>query len=279
MKKFVNITYFIPEEQFEIAGAALSDTPFLGITEGLDELVICYNVDDLTDELRTTIEEEFRTFGVEFRKKSEEEIEEQNWNEEWEQSIQPVLISPKISIVPEWRKGETGRKIEVVITPKMSFGTGHHETTVMMCRFAEKLVLAGSKWIDAGTGTGVLAIAAVKIGAQHVFAFDYDDWSVANSQENIEMNYCSDNILLEKGDIYTIELPTCDGIFANIHRNLLIDNMVKFAQALSKDGHLVVSGILQYDVQEIRESASRFGFAHQETTIEGDWAAIHFTKS
>ena len=147
-------------------------------------------------------------------------LDDRNWNAEWEASIEPVVVNDRIVIVPEWRTEEFSQPLRLVITPKMSFGTGHHATTRMMCRLMEQYVQPDSTWIDVGTGTGVLAILAALLGARDVFAFDNDEWSFVNSQENIERNVfglstwiymplnCRSALGLPRTSIVTSSFPT-----------------------------------------------------------------------
>lgn len=277
-KEFLNVIYALPEESFDFAYAALSDLPFLGATEGFDELIICFLNEEETPIHLEQFEQTLSEMNVDFTRKSEEIIVEKNWQEEWEQSIEPVIVNERIVIVPEWKKDELDAPLKIIISPKMSFGTGHHQTTRMMSVLLEKLVESDSFWIDAGTGTGILAILAVKLGSNRVFAFDNDEWSINNAEENIELNNVGDKIQVEQENVHTVVLPDCDGIAANLHRNLLESNFPRFFQALqAKNGDLVVSGILRFDVDEILDFARSAGFRLEETLLDGDWAAIHFS--
>jgi len=139
------------------------------------------------------------------------------------------------------------------------------------------LIKKDSFWIDAGSGTGVLAILAVKFGAGNVFAFDNNEWAVENSIENIEMNGCIDKIKMTREDIFEMELPECDGIAANMYTHILTRTFPKFHKALVKtNGDLVVSGVLVYDKEELLNSADDAGFEHIETIQEDEWIAVHF---
>ena len=146
----------------------------------------------------------------------------------------------------------------------------------MVCRELQRYVQTNSTWIDAGCGSGVLAILASKLGAKKVSAFDNDEWSVTNARENALLNNESD-IDVFQADIFTVELDTANGIAANMYRNLIIPNLHKFHTSLSKNnGILIVSGILAMDAEEIRNEAISKRFTHIETQQEGDWVAIIF---
>jgi ribosomal protein L11 methyltransferase len=276
-KLYTNLTLAIPEEEYEMAYAALMDFPFVGIEEKMDEMVVCFLKEDWTDEKRVELLELFKNYNVNGEIISEDEVVEENWNEQWEKTIEPIVINERIVITPEWRQHDVSHPIKLIINPKMSFGTGYHPTTRMVCKLIEPLVKPNSLWIDAGTGTGILAILAAKLGANNILAFDNDMWSVENSIENVEMNGVAEKIDVQQADVFTIELPEVHGIAANLYRNLLIPSFKKFYNSLLKNnGDLVVSGVLKYDVDEIIEAALKDGFTHVHTEREDEWAAIHF---
>ncbi len=278
IKQFINLHIAIPEEQFDLSYSALTDFPFIGIEERIDEIVITFNALDYTPEFATSLLERLAACEINAEMLSEEVIDDKNWNAEWEESLEPVIVSNKVAISPTWKASEVQQPIVILINPKMSFGTGYHPTTRMVCRMLEESVTQGSRWIDAGTGTGVLAILAAKLGAEYCFAFDNDEWSVENSKENIILNETDKNIDCSQEDVFTVDLPKSDGICANLYRNLLIPNFPKFYQAIkSPGGTLIVSGILKYDVDEIISSAEAVSFKHIHTELENEWAAIRFT--
>lgn len=276
IQHFTILHYSIPEEQYELAYAALMDQPFLGITEGFDEIAICFYSKDYSSELLRTIERQFTELHVQAVFQKAEDVEEQNWNEEWEKSIEPVYITPRIVITPTWKQHTIEADIPILIDPKMSFGTGHHQTTRLMAQFMEKLVQPRSTWADAGTGTGVLAILAAKLGAERVYAFDNDHWSINNAQENVQLNGVDETITLSHEDIFTYQFAPCNGIAANLHKNVLLPVFPHFYQGLLYNrGDLLISGILKYDLDEILQAAYTAGFEHGETQQDGDWVAIH----
>lgn len=277
-KQFVNLHIAIPEEQFDLSYSALADFPFVGIEERMDEIVITFNAIDYTPEFATSLLERLSVYEIEGKILLEEVIDDKNWNAEWEESLEPVIVSSRIAISPTWKAADVQQPVVVLINPKMSFGTGYHPTTRMVCRMLEEAVTPGSRWIDAGTGTGVLAILSAKLGAEYCLAFDNDEWSVENSKENIALNNTDKQVECSQQDVFTVELPLSDGICANLYRNLLIPNFPKFRQALkSMGGTLIVSGILKYDVDEIIAAAQAVSFRHVHTELENEWAAIRFT--
>jgi ribosomal protein L11 methyltransferase len=277
---FVNIELNIPEESYDLAYMILGEFPIQGIEERIDQLYISFKKEDWdSQDYASGIIAGLNDYDVPASLGKVETIEQQNWNEQWEQSLEPVVVSERITITPEWHKDKVQAQIPLVINPKMSFGTGYHPTTRMTTRFVEKYTKPKSTWIDVGTGTGVLAIAAVKLGAVSVYAFDNDPWSIENSIENVELNGVSNAIKVEQADIFTVELPQSDGIAANLYRNILIPNFPKLHSVLkSADSPLIISGVLVYDTEEIIAEAKKSGFQYVEIEQEDEWVAIVFMK-
>ena len=276
---YSNVVLSLPEEMYDIAYAVLNDYPLQGIEEGHDSIVVCFKQEDWTSEVETDIMSKLQTFIPDCSLVSTEIIEQKNWNEEWEQSLEPVVIDDMIIITPSWHAHSVSHPLPIIIDPKMSFGTGYHPTTRMTTRLIREYAKPQSYWIDAGTGTGVLAIAAAKLGVRSVFAFDYDEWSVENARENIERNRVAENVAILQADIFTVELPQVDGIAANMYRNVLIPSFPKLHAALrSHDSPLIISGILQYDEEELRSEAEKVGFTHVRTDREDEWLAMVFTR-
>jgi len=275
---FVNVTMAIPEELYDMAYAVLSDFPVQGIEEKLDELQICFGIDDWNDTTQSEIRESFTVYNIPYSVENEEQVLQKNWNEQWEQSLEPIVVSERITISPEWALDKVNSPITITINPKMSFGTGYHPTTRMTTRFVEKYTTSQSEWIDIGTGTGVLAITAVKCGAKQCLALDNDVWSVENTVENILRNNVELQIPVLEADIFTYTLPTSDGIAANLYRNVLIPNFEKMYNSLNAGGVLIISGVLKYDSEEIIDEAKIVGFRFTELEQEDEWVAIVFHK-
>lgn len=276
---FINVLFSIKEEQFDTALAVFGSYNIQGIEEGHDRLLVCFRSEDWKMSVQSEIMDELQSYGIQCTIISSETIEQRNWNEEWEKSLEPVFINDRIAITPSWHADSVGHEICIVVDPKMSFGTGYHPTTRMTTRLLEEYVQPQSSWIDAGTGTGVLAIAAAKLGAQNVLAFDYDEWSVENSRENIDRNAVDGVVDILHADIFTLDLPLADGIAANMYRNVLIPSYPKLRAALrSPDSPLIISGILSYDEDELRKEAEDIGFVHTRTEREDEWLAMVFLR-
>lgn len=271
---YILVTFAVPEEQSDLAIGVLSSYPLIGLEEGVDLITACFDETLWEEDWRTKIPADLKEVGIDASVLNQESVAEQNWNAEWEQSIDPVVVNERITIVPEWRVDEVHAPLKLIITPKMSFGTGHHATTRMMCCLVEKYVQTGETWTDIGTGTGVLAILAAKLGAREVFAFDNDEWSIENARENIVRNEVESSIRLEQANLQEMTLQPCDGLAANLYRHLVIPYAKEFVQAVHSGGIILVSGILKYDADEVTAPFLAQGCTLLETLTETEWCAI-----
>lgn len=203
------------------------------------------------------------------------EIADRNWNEEWERTIQPIEIGSRFAIRPSWReyRNDSGR-IVLTIDPKMSFGTGYHETTRLMLILLERHTRAGVAVLDVGTGTGVLAIAAVKLGAASAVGSDTDEWSVDNARENVALNRVEGAVTIVQGTIPDGLGPGPGLICANLTLNDLTGLLAAFRATLQAGGLLLVSGLLSADEGPIGAALAGAGFAIVETLRENEWLAI-----
>ncbi|HLF14411.1 MAG TPA: 50S ribosomal protein L11 methyltransferase [Bacteroidota bacterium] len=203
------------------------------------------------------------------------EVADRNWNAEWERTIRPIEVGKKIAISPSWceYRNDAGR-IVLTIDPKMSFGTGYHETTRLMLLLIEKYTREGMFVLDVGTGTGVLAIAAVKLGAGSAVGTDIDEWAVANALENVRLNGAGHLVGIFHGSIPE-NLPSKPGmICANLSLNELRALLGRFRELLHGEGLLLVSGLLAEDEGQIGSALDRAGFRIVETVRENEWLAI-----
>ncbi|HRI20621.1 MAG TPA: 50S ribosomal protein L11 methyltransferase [Panacibacter sp.] len=203
-------------------------------------------------------------------------IVQKNWNEEWEKNFDPVIVDDFVTIRAHFHEQAKGVEHEIIITPKMSFGTGHHATTYMMMQHMRKLDFKNKTVFDFGTGTGVLAILAEKLGAVYILAIDNDEWSINNAQENIERNGCEN-----------IELQLCNTpelsrqfnlILANINKNVILEHFKILAESISANGHLLVSGLLQEDEADILLIASALQLKHMVTFGREKWISMYFVN-
>jgi len=205
-------------------------------------------------------------------------IEKKNWNEEWEKSFSPIVVEDKCLIRASFHQAEKRYPYEVIITPKMSFGTGHHQTTWLMVRNMLHIDHLGKRVMDAGCGTAILSILASKLGASEIEAFDIDEWSVENGTENIAINQCS-NIQIRQGKISDLELKgPFDIILANINKNVLLDEMQRYAPHLSEGGLLLLSGFFTQDIPDLLDEADRYKLREVRRDERDNWAALLLSR-
>ena len=201
-------------------------------------------------------------------------IPAQNWNAVWESNFQPIVVEDFVGVRAAFHATMKGVVHEVVITPKMSFGTGHHATTWMMMRQMKEIDFNNKVVFDFGTGTGVLAILAEKLNAKEIIAADIDDWSIENAKENISLNQCKRILILQSDSMSTDDV--FDIILANINKNVLLENMEKMAGQLKKNGVLLLSGLLTADETDIVQSAKNNLLVFAGKVVLDNWLCLKF---
>lgn len=201
-------------------------------------------------------------------------IEAQNWNALWESNFPPVEVDGIVAIRAPFHEPYPDYRHDIVIMPKMSFGTGHHATTYLMSRTTASRDFAGKRVLDMGSGTGVLAIIAAKCGAESVDAVDIDEWAYENSVENCRENGVSDRVTPILGDASAIKGKHYDTILANINRNILLADMPNYVECLNNGGELIMSGILEGDVEAIRTRAESLGLVFEGCDYKDGWAVV-----
>lgn len=205
-------------------------------------------------------------------------IEQENWNATWEANFEPIVVDDKCVVrAPFHKKQEVA--YDIVIMPKMSFGTGHHETTHMMLQHILNHEFVGKSVLDMGSGTGVLAILAALKGAATVDAIDIDHWCYLNAMENVDRNGCG-HIHVYEGDASLLKKKTeYDVILANINRNILLNDIPAYGNCLHKEGILFLSGFYETDVAVISKKCAEIGLDFQEKSQKGEWVSLKFQKS
>ena len=202
------------------------------------------------------------------------EIEQVNWNQEWENNFDPIDVDGLCMVrAPFHEKKEVD--FDIIIEPKMSFGTGHHQTTYMMLQFILETDLNNKKVLDMGCGTAVLAILSEMKGAASVDAVDIDEWCYQNSMENVQRNNCK-NIQVYQDDMSGVGSKQYDIILANINRNILLQDMEKYSQCLTEQGILFLSGFYESDLDEIINSCENHGLSLIEKKLKNDWVSAKF---
>jgi ribosomal protein L11 methyltransferase len=265
---YLQFDFIVPQgEKTEALIAVLGSYNFEGFEETEQCLKAFIAEDKLDGECVTTISQLFP--DVSYKKSIIENI---NWNQQWEENFHPVIVSDFVAIRAHFHPAIAEVKHEIIITPKMSFGTGHHATTHMMIELMQAVNFAGKKVLDLGTGTGVLAILAEKMGATEVLAIDNDEWSIENSKENIIQNNCTAiNIILED----SIKTPEkFEVILANINLNIILTNLPSIAAAAGDDADILLSGFLKQDEITVKNALITNSLLFISTLQIGEWIAV-----
>ena len=270
MKNFIQLTTNCDSiEAVEILIANLSELDFYAFEQVENTLLAFIKEEDFHEEKLKTNLPDFGTYTYTI-------IAEKNWNQEWESDFKPIVVNNFVGIRAGFHEPIKHVSYDIIITPKMSFGTGHHATTFLMIVLMEKIAFINKSVLDFGTGTGVLAILAEKMGAASVLAIDCDEWSINNTLENIETNECK-NIIVDKRD-NILGLSGVDIILANINLNVLQENAKELTGLVIKGSFLIISGFLVKDENEIISAFIKNGFIKKELLQKEGWIALLLKK-
>jgi ribosomal protein L11 methyltransferase len=263
------------EPATEILIAELGSVGFESFVETEEGVVAYIQKQDWNSELLSEI---FVLNSEEFTISHEQtEVAQTNWNAEWEKNFEAIVVSDKVSIRAPFHDNPN-LEYDIVIEPKMSFGTGHHETTHMMVQHLLTLDLADKKVLDMGCGTGILAIFAEMRGAKPTDAIDIDNWCYENSLENVTRNNC-EHISVYEGDSSLLINKKYDVIIANINRNILLMNMKTYASCLNEKGILLLSGFYQEDIPIIDAEVSKYDLKLETFIERNNWVALKYNKN
>lgn len=245
---------------------------FMDTDEGFDAFCqeLLLNDEELNDIMQM---EQFA--NVKLIKK--ELIPDQDWNATWEASYEPVIINEFCRIRAPFHKVEGSYKYDLIIEPKMSFGTAHHETTSQIIELMLQSDFTGQNLLDMGSGTGVLAILAKKLGSATTVAIDNDEWAYRNALDNIRLNDEND-IIVELGDASSLNDRQFDVILANINRNILLRDMKEYVKCLVDGGKIFFSGFYEEDLVLIAKEAERLGLTYSNHVTKNNWTAAVFVK-
>lgn len=269
MGEFIQISFTnLQPEQKDILIAQLSDAGFEGFEELENNLEAFISKEAYNKSL---LEEVAFKYQLTFIESSVDHI---NWNQLWESNFQPVQVENFVGIRADFHPPNKEVEHDIIITPKMSFGTGHHATTYMMIEQMKGIDFKGKEVFDFGTGTGILAILAEKLGAVKVLAVDNDDWSIENAIENFKKNNCH-KINIRKNSDAGVE-SKFDIILANINKNVILENLSALKNQLSGNGVLLISGILEEDRSEIFKVASAKFLQLKKELEKSKWICIKF---
>lgn len=279
MKQYIELSIACQSEELaDIATAFLADYPFESFdTEPSDDglTLKAYILAEVWEEHRKEALSAIADYGTLI---GESVIEDENWNAQWESNgFKRVEIEGVMVIRAPHHEPAAKGVIDIVVAPQMSFGSGHHQTTRMMCRLINSLHPAG-RILDVGCGTGVLSIAAVRCGAECADAIDIDIWSVESAKESARLNGIEERINVIHGTVELIEGNKYNMVVANINRNIILGDIAHYEAALNAGGNLLLSGFLEEDVEDITAAATALGIKHIATLKEDDWRAMHFVK-
>lgn len=267
------------EAQQEALVALLDDYEVEGFWQEDEALTVYMSGEEAAGEVRSALNEGLSAMhgGI----LADEQVRSRNWNEEWEQSIQPIRAG-RFRVRPTWIEAATETGVtDLIIDPKMSFGTGHHESTRLLLSRMDDMVANGDRVLDAGTGTGVLGFAALACGAQSVDAFDFDPICIENSEENAVLNDAATRFTVVEDDGSRLEGedPLFDGVqydvvLANINREVLRGMLGGLSGRMKPDGRLGLAGLLVTDVKLMTETLTAHGLRILEANSEGDWWSV-----
>lgn len=280
MKRYTHLTITCPDaESAEILTAFLSDYPFECFSDNATAEGVVVETYLTPEDWAECGEEATNIINDYGTLTSLKEIEDENWNARWEEeSFQPVDIDGRIVIRSAAHPAPRDPAImDIIVAPTMSFGSGHHHTTRMMCRLIRASKPSG-RVLDVGCGTGVLSFVALKSGAQFADAIDIDPWSAESASRAAELNGVSDRINIITGTVEAIEGETYDAIYANINRNIILGDIARYTAALNAGGSLLVSGFLTEDVEYITSAAAAHNLTLTTQLEEEGWVAIAFQK-
>jgi ribosomal protein L11 methyltransferase len=266
-ERFIEIEFIdINTAVNELLIASLEESS-TGFEEGENFLKAYFDEDDFNENAIIELAGENK---LRYKKKI---IEKTNWNKVWESNFQPVIVDDFAAVRADFHQPITTVLHEIIITPKMSFGTGHHATTYMMMEQMKDIDFTNKTVFDFGTGTGILAILAEKLGASSIVAIDVDGWSIENTKENIEKNHCAK---IEVSLSSVIPTQQFEIILANINRNVILDYLPQLKKAIVPKGYILLSGLLATDEQDIVKACEALNWQLLKQKQKNNWISLLF---
>ncbi len=274
----IKVVFSESEPWKDLFTSLLGDAGCDSFMDGDDEnTLLCYIKKNIYDEsvIRDILQNHSYNVTIQY---TTQQIEEQNWNAVWESNFTPVLIAEQCYVRAPFHAPRPDAKYEILIEPKMSFGTAHHETTSLMIEYLLEEPLNGKSVLDMGAGTGILAILAHKKGATPITAIDNDEWAYHNNIENNERNNTTD-IIVKLGDALSIGDAQFEVIIANINRNILLNDMPYYTKSLKPNGTIFFSGFYEgHDLDAIKEKAQSLGLTFHSYKVKNRWVAAKFIQ-
>ncbi|PVX49987.1 ribosomal protein L11 methyltransferase [Balneicella halophila] len=264
----------IKKETNEILIAYLNEMGYEGFEEHLSGVDAYITASDFNKEALDELKQSVPTLSFDYKWRK---LEDKNWNQLWEENYKPVIIADKLLVRSTFHESIPNIPYEIIINPQMSFGTGHHETTSLMLEALLKMDLTAKKVLDVGYGTGILSLFVAKQGA-NVVGVDIDSNAYENAFENQKLNKVEGRFSILKGTIDNVDEKPFDIILANINRNVLLQDMHKYASRLHDDGVLLLSGFLEQDVPKLEEAIEKSALTNCEKTVLNEWVLLSVRK-
>ncbi|MEM7548067.1 MAG: 50S ribosomal protein L11 methyltransferase [Bacteroidota bacterium] len=276
MPTYYEIHFNCPSEIVDILIAELSAQEYDSFEENEEGFIAYIEKKKFEHDPILQLIERYNRYSIQYKVGN---LEDRNWNEEWEKNYDPIIIENQCLIHATFHKVEEKYPVDIIINPKMSFGTGHHSTTYLMVQSMLNIDFEGKKVVDAGTGTGVLAILAKIKGASSVLAVDNNLWAVENAKENVELNKVND---IEVKECTISELGSdhyYDILLANINRNVLLEEMEYYRNSVTSDGIILLSGFYERDETLILQKAREFGLKLEDKLTKNNWSALKLSTA
>lgn len=282
MKTYLEISISASKPQQELLIPTMTELGCHGFMDTDTELLCYIDKSIWSDEKFSQLQQNLKTILRTISSNADiriKEIQEENWNKQWESTIKPIEIGSKLVIKSSWAEYKnSNKKITIQIDPKMSFGTGYHETTRLTLNLLENYIKKGYNVLDVGTGTGILAIAALKLGAEFSLGIDNDEWAIANAKENVSSNGLERHIEISDKPISELPVHKYDLITANIALPTILELFPEMTKRLKENGTILFSGLLINDENSIRKGILENGLTILELITEGEWIAIAATS-
>jgi len=280
MKSFCEVTINSDPFNAEVLSGLLWELNPLGIVELENSLVLSFDqLDNIDSRVNTFLERLKEDKIIDSFEYSLNEFEEKNWNEEWEKNLKVIKVTEKIVIKPSFREYSPSEgEIVITIDPKMSFGTGEHQTTKLMLSMCEKHIEKKTKILDVGTGTGVLAIASVMLGADYALGIDNDEWCYENALENIDQNHVYGKVEFRLAEVDNIPEHDFDCLLANIQKDVLLIIAKELVSKVKVGGKVILSGLLYTDEADICDCYTQLGLSLVDKLQLDEWIALVFIK-
>ncbi len=270
-----------PEQFIEMLIAELAEVGFSTFQEHDDQTGFSAYADEGVTVLEALIKEIMLRYGLENTASYKlSQVEKENWNADWEKNYDPIIVAEKVLIRAAFHAPQPAFSYEIIVTPKMSFGTGHHETTQLLIEMMLSIDFEGKSVLDAGCGTGILAIFAGIRKASRIDAYDVDEWAVENSRENFGLNnIAKDTYTVWQGDVKTIPSASYDIIIANINRNILMEDISSLQRHMKVGSLLLLSGFYEHDSNDLLTEAGKFNLIEKDRSLKNKWVALCLVKN